>query len=64
MLQKGKDIDVYFCLTQALERKKWKTVLVVFGNSISVVARSLPTAAYPKLTFPEQDHVVKEKPGS
>jgi len=62
-LQKGKDIDVYFSVTQALESKKWKTVLVVFGSSTSVVARSLPTAAYPKLVFPEQDHVVKEKPG-
>jgi hypothetical protein len=63
-LQKGKDIDVYFCVSQAIELKKWKTVLVVFGNSTAVVARSLPTAAYPKLVFPEQDHVVKEKPGA
>jgi hypothetical protein len=62
-LQKGKDISVYFCVTQEIDAKKWKTVLVVFGNSTSVVARSFPADAYPKLTFPEQDHVVKEKPG-
>lgn len=61
-LQKGKDIDVYFCVTQGLEAKKWKTVLVVFGSSTAVVARSMPATAYPKLVFPEQDHVVKEKP--
>jgi hypothetical protein len=43
--------------------KKWKSVVVVFGNSSAVVARSLPATALPKLTFPEQDHLVKEKAG-
>jgi|GEM_PF-3399558 len=52
-LKAGKPIEVYFALPEEVTEKKWKTLLVVFGDSSAMVARSRPAAALDKLSFPE-----------
>lgn len=52
-LEKGRDIDVYFALTDELKEKKWKSVLVVFGNKESVVVKARPASAI-DVEFPEK----------
>jgi hypothetical protein len=54
ILEKGKPFDVYFALPEELEAKKWKTILVVFGDSNGVSAKSRPAAAIERLDYPEK----------
>jgi hypothetical protein len=61
MLEKNKDIVVYFALTQELEAKKWKSVVVVFGNDTLVSARSFPATAITTLEFPEKARMIKDQ---
>jgi hypothetical protein len=51
---------VYFALPEDLQEKKWKSILVVFGDSTRAVAESLPQSAYPRLDFPEKNLVGKK----
>lgn len=60
-LERGKTIDVYFALPEELEAKKWKTMLVVFGDSTEMAARSRPASAIDRLKFPEEKIAKKEK---
>jgi len=61
LLEKGKPFDVYFALPEELEAKKWKTLLVVFGDSNEVAAKARPASAIDRLSFPEQALAKKEK---
>ena len=62
-LEKNKDIDVYFALSLELEAKKWKSVVIVFGNDTAVSARSIPATAITTLEFPEKARMIKEQGG-
>jgi len=61
LLEKGKPFDVYFALPEELEEKKWKTLLVVFGDSNEVAAKARPASAIDRLSFPEEALAKKEK---
>ena len=61
-LEKGKDVDVFFAITDELTAKKWKVVLIVFGNSTAVAARSFPSTVLPKLDFPEKSRLIDSQP--
>ncbi|MBE2179052.1 MAG: hypothetical protein IAE97_01075 [Chthoniobacterales bacterium] len=54
LLTKGDEAPVYFAITEELKKKKWKSVVVVFGNSTQVAARCKPQTAYANLEFPEK----------
>jgi len=60
-LEKGKPFNVYFALPEAVTEKKWKTILVVFGDSKAMVARSRPANVIENLHFPEEGTVRKER---
>lgn len=62
VLKKGTQTNVYFALPEDLQSKHWKTVLIVFGNSSEVAARSRPETALPNLVFPESSLVIRKKP--
>ena len=59
-LEPNKDVPVYFALTPELIRKKWKSVVVVFGREESVAARSWPNAVLKSLDFPEKEYVIAD----
>lgn len=61
LLEKNKDIEIYFALTPELEAKKWKSVVAVFGNQTAVAARSAPAVAITTLEFPEKSRMIKEQ---
>ena len=61
LLEKNKDIEIYFALTPELEAKKWKSVVAVFGNQTAVAARSAPAAAITTLEFPEKSRMIKDQ---
>jgi hypothetical protein len=52
--------SVFFALPEDLQAKKWKTILVVFGDTAHAVAQSQPASAYSKLDFPEKSLVDKK----
>jgi hypothetical protein len=60
-LEKNKDIEIYFALTQELDAKKWKSVVIVFGNDTAVAARSFPASALTALDFPEKGKMLKDQ---
>lgn len=60
-LERGKAFDVYFALPEAITEKKWKAVVVVFGNSEAMVARSRPMNLIDELRFPEEGIAKKER---
>ncbi|MDD5349023.1 MAG: hypothetical protein PHQ12_02310 [Chthoniobacteraceae bacterium] len=60
-LEHGKDVDVFFALTPELAAKKWKAVVVVFGDAKQVAARSFPSTLLPKLDFPEKKILIDDK---
>ena len=50
---------VYFALPGDLQAKKWKTILIVFGDATHATAESQPPSIYPKLDYPEKSLVEK-----
>ncbi len=49
-----KTTEVYFALPEDIVAKKWKTVLVVFGNSTKAAACANPATEMEKLNYPEK----------
>lgn len=55
--EQGEAIEVYFPLTEFLEKGDWATVVVVFGSGEDYAVSSMPGTSLENLDFPEKEYL-------